>query len=300
MNLSVVLILYNAVHLLQENFGNIVTHIKNEVPEAEFIFVDNNSTDGSLDYLAHHFPEGKILQQGQNLFFAPSANRGIHAAQHELILLLNLDIQIYRLNFQEIHTLFAQDQTIFSVSPKVIDPRNQKQEHLFNIRIRKGLIDLVEPNDFDPERQREITYATGGAVFLRRNYFIAMRGFREIYAPFYWDDPDLGIRAISNGWKNIYFPDSIIYHYHSSQISSYFKQNAIKRIYERNRLVFFFLHTRKLTWRLRFFFWLPLKLLFSLATDTYFFYGWLEFLKLRPRLKSIPSQSDEIIFTRFS
>jgi GT2 family glycosyltransferase len=298
--LSVVLILYNAMGLLQEHFDNVYTLVKNEEPEAEFLFVDNRSTDGSLEYIREHFPEAKIIQQAANVFFAPSANRGIQEAKNELILLLNLDIKIAYLNLSGVKELFQQDPLIFSISPKVIDPRDQTQEHLFCFSIRKGVIDLVEPANFDSERLLDIPYGTGGAIFLRRSYFLEIGGFREIYAPFYWDDPDLGIRAISKGWKNIYFPGSWINHYHSSQISACFEKKFIKTIYERNRLIFFWLNIKHVAWRVRFLLWLPFKLGYAIMTDGYFFGGFVEFIKMWNHVRKIPSQSFEEIIKKFS
>jgi GT2 family glycosyltransferase len=294
-----VLILYNALELLKENFENIYTHVTHEEPEAEFLFVDNASSDGSPGYIRQHFPEAKVIQQGANRFFAVSANTGIQAARHELILLLNLDVKIAALQLAGVHQIFEHDPAIFSLSPKVIDPRDNAQEQLFCLKIQKGIIDLIEPADFMPEERREIPYGTGGALFLRKSYCLQIQGFRTIYTPFYWEDADLGIRAVANGWKNVYCPDPVFHHYHSSQISAYFSKKYIKTIYERNRLIFFFLHTKKLFWRLRFFAWLPFKLLYSLMTDTYFFWGIVEFLKIWNQIQNIPSQSHEHIIERF-
>lgn len=300
MKLTVVLILYNALGLLKENLTNISTRIKNEEHDAEFIFVDNDSTDGSLEYIAQYFPEARVIQQGENAFFARSANVGIQAARNELILLLNLDIKIGNLNFHNVKKLFRQDSSIFSISPKIIDPRDGTQEHLFCFRVRKGLVDLVEPLNFDPYKISEVAYGTGGALFLRRSLFLEMEGFRKIYTPFYWEDPDLGIRALAKGWKNVYFPETEIFHYHSSQISAYVEKKFIKTIYERNRLIFLFLNTKKRLWRIRFFLWLPFKLLYSLCTDTYFFRGFVGFVKIWKRVHKIPSRSFEEIIERFS
>lgn len=299
MPISVVLVLYNAVELIKENFENIYTYVRHEDQDAEFLFVDNASTDGGPEYISRHYPEAKILRQEDNRFFATSANTGIQAATHETILLLNLDVKIVTLHLADICHLFAQDSTIFSISPKVIDPRNHTQEHLFGLKIRKGLIDLVELAHFLPEEWREIPYGTGGALFLRKSYCLQIQGFRTIYTPFYWEDADLGIRAVANGWKNVYCSEALFHHYHSTQISAYFSQKYIKTIYERNRLIFFFLHTQKLLWRLRFWGWLPCKLLYSLMTDTYFFRGFIEFLKIWNQVQKIPSHSHEYIFTQF-
>jgi GT2 family glycosyltransferase len=154
-----VLVMYNTLELLQQNFGNIYQNVSDE-EDPEFIIVDNGSTDTSVAYLNQHFPGVTVIQQGKNVFFPPSANRGIQEAKNELILLLNPDVKIGHLNLHKVKELFQRDVSIFSVSPKVIDPRDDTQEHLFCFTIRKGMIDLTQPTNFNPEKIVETSCVT--------------------------------------------------------------------------------------------------------------------------------------------
>lgn len=58
----------------------------------EVIFVDNSSTDDSIEYVRKTFPDVLILPQTENLGFAAGNNAALKAARGELLLLLNNDI----------------------------------------------------------------------------------------------------------------------------------------------------------------------------------------------------------------
>jgi GT2 family glycosyltransferase len=60
----------------------------------ETIFVDNRSTDGSVEYLKLKFPWVRVIENDKNYGFAKGNNIGINAAEGELILLLNNDTWI--------------------------------------------------------------------------------------------------------------------------------------------------------------------------------------------------------------
>lgn len=284
MALSVVWINFNGLRLLQEHFASVVDAVRREESAAEFIVVDNASLDGSQEWLAKNYPHVQLLHEERNRFFAPAANRGIAAARHNLVLLLNPDVHAVEPHLNGVYARFAAEDRLFALSPRLIDPRDNSQEKLFAYRRSWGTVDLVAPQKFSPEQERPIPYGTGGALFLRRDVFLVLGGFREIYAPFYWDDPDLGVRAWAEGWRTIYFPDSHFFHFHSSLVSAWHDKLAVRRVYERNRLLFMHLNLGGAAWRVNYALWLPLRLVRSLFTDRVFWRGWLDFRRLKRQI----------------
>ncbi|MBU4267839.1 MAG: glycosyltransferase [Acidobacteria bacterium] len=286
MALSVVWINFNGLRLLQEHFASVVDAVRCEESDAEFIVVDNASRDGSLEWLAHNYPHVRLLPEEHNRFFAPAANHGIAAARHNLVLLLNPDVHAVALHLGKVYARFETEERLFAISPRLIDPRDDSQEKLFAYRRNRGTVDLVAPQHFSPEQESPIPYGTGGALFLRRDVFLALGGFREVFAPFYWDDPDLGVRAWAEGWRTIYFPVSRFFHFHSSLVAAWHDQLAVRRVYERNRLLFMHMNLGGAAWRVNYALWLPLRLVRSLLTDRVFWRSWLDFRCLK---KQVPA-----------
>lgn len=68
-----------------------------DYPKVSQIFVDNASTDGSAEFVSHHFPAVKVIQNRSNLGFSEGNNVGIRAALAEevdYVVLLNPDTKV--------------------------------------------------------------------------------------------------------------------------------------------------------------------------------------------------------------
>lgn len=63
-------------------------------PEAELetVYVDNCSTDGSIDWLRTNYPQVKIVLNTQPLGFGENNNKGVMASRGEYIGIVNPDI----------------------------------------------------------------------------------------------------------------------------------------------------------------------------------------------------------------
>ena len=62
--------------------------------EADLFVVDNDSTDGSADYVQAHFPDAKLVRSAENLGFSQPNNMGMQYALdkgYEYVYLLNQD-----------------------------------------------------------------------------------------------------------------------------------------------------------------------------------------------------------------
>ena len=60
----------------------------------EIIFVDNNSSDDSIDYIKVKFPSVVIIACNENYGFAKGNNIGIKAAKGDFIATLNTDTKV--------------------------------------------------------------------------------------------------------------------------------------------------------------------------------------------------------------
>ncbi len=274
MILSVVVINFNSLGELRSNFPGLRRAVQAEVPESEFIIVDNASTDGGATYMRDHFPDVILHVEPKNVFFGPAANRGIALARGELVLLLNPDVAIDRFGFREVLDRFRGEPRLFSIHPHVHDPRDGSEERLFSLAMRRGNVDVRAPEAIPAGEAPEIPFVTGGAAFFRRSIFLELGGFDPVFSPFYWEDVDLGIRAVRSGFVNRFLPSSRFLHWHSTIIARNHGQREVKSVYERNRLLFFYKHASRFS--LPFFFhlvWLVPRLIHSLASDRSFVSG---------------------------
>ena len=85
---SVVIVNYNGGEFIS---GCLDAVFAQSIAPLEVIVVDNNSTDGSAEHIASHYPEVTLLRSGSNLGFAGGCNLGVAAARGKWIVLLNPD-----------------------------------------------------------------------------------------------------------------------------------------------------------------------------------------------------------------
>jgi GT2 family glycosyltransferase len=256
------------------------SRVREEVGSAEFILIDNRSVDRGIDYIRETYPDVLIRVEEKNLYFGPAANIGIARARNDLVLLLNPDVGIERLNFSAIRDMFVTHSRLFALHPFISDPRTGAAERKFWLGMRRGNIDIMESDLEGAGESMEIPFATGGAVFLRRPMFLQLGGFDPLFVPFYWEDVDLGVRAMRDGLENRYFAGSVFGHAHSTIIRRHHVDREIKEIYERNRLFFFYKHVSFFShaFRAHIFFLFP-RLFSSWFGDRSFWHGFLFFLR---------------------
>ena len=104
------------------------------------------------------------------------------------------------------------------------------------LRFRTGFAPGEEHSDL-------LEFPAMGCCFLCRTDILkSLGGFDEIYSPYYWEDTDLSVRAIKQGYKIKYFPECRVYHKLSSTMVS--TQSDFKRslVSTRNKFIFAWRH----------------------------------------------------------
>lgn len=83
----VIVVTFNGLHWLERCLGSVCA-------DADLYVFDNDSTDGSADFVAAHFPQAKLVRSAENLGFSKPNNLGFdYALKHgyDYVYLLNQD-----------------------------------------------------------------------------------------------------------------------------------------------------------------------------------------------------------------
>jgi GT2 family glycosyltransferase len=209
--------------------------------------VADDSGDGrQAAALRSEFPQVRWIVHERNLGFGPSANDCVRALSADIVILLNDDAELASDPLPHLHRAF-QDERLFAVSFESV---------LRDGRFREGAKRLVWPcgmprvlhnaEDQLPSVKgvQASAYAVGGHAAFRRLRFLELGGFDPLFAPFYWEDVDLGERARRAGLSIIYLPQCRVVHDGASAIRSAHDAEYLHEITLRNRLLFAWRHAR--------------------------------------------------------
>ena len=93
MKILVIVVTFNGLRWLGRCLGSVRA---SELPADLYVW-DNDSTDGSADFVKGHYPEAKLVRSADNLFFAEANNMGFRYALekgYDYVYLLNQDAWI--------------------------------------------------------------------------------------------------------------------------------------------------------------------------------------------------------------
>lgn len=283
--------------------------------DIEIVLVDNNSSDGSVDFVKNNFPSVYVIANQDNTGFVGGNNIGYQWAKDrgaDYIYLLNQDTVVSP-GFLEPLYKFAREHSQFgSLQSKLrLWPKKDRINTLGNAIHFLGFGYGTESGKIDHNDQKikKISYASGAGEFLSME---ALEKKGELFDDtmfLYLEDLDLGWQLQMLGYDNYLIPKSIIYH-------KYEFKRSIKQYYwfERNRLWTMLKNYKTASLVIIFPAWLVMEfgqLLFALLNKNLkqkirsysFLFSKSEMAKLREKRKQIQSirtRSDRQVISKFT
>ncbi|MFA6779179.1 MAG: glycosyltransferase family 2 protein [Paludibacteraceae bacterium] len=205
----------------------------------EIIVVDDASEDDTENLLSVSFPIVRFLRNDRNLGFSKTINRGVFSSSMDLVLLLNNDMFIADDFFEKTIPYFFKEDT-FAVFSQIRDRDGEKIiEGNKRPFFKRGMLHYKEDAD---SKSGYTLYVCGGNALVDSQKIRDIKGFNELFSPFYFEDFDLSVRAWRLGWKCYYTSETYCRHCHSVTIKSHFEESAVRRIFVRNKLLFSYLN----------------------------------------------------------
>ncbi len=241
-NISVVIPNYNGKSLLEQNLPFVYNALQTSgITDYEIIIPDDASSDDSVNFLRTNYPEIIVIENTTNSGFSGNTNQGIFAAQKELVLILNSDVELTSGYFVPLLPYFEKEDT-FGVSGRIIAMDGEKiqdgakfpEYNYTNIISTKNYIS--KDTDSLPT-----LFMSGANALIDREKLVKMGGFNEMYNPYYSEDVDLGLRAWRLGYQLYYDHRAICKHPNSATIKKE-SSKKVKIISKRNKMYVHFFH----------------------------------------------------------
>lgn len=228
---SVIIVNYNGKNLIKTVLSSIK---KSSYNYFETIIVDNDSTDGSQEFIKKNYGAVKLVENKENLGYS-GINSALKHCKGEYILFLNNDMEIDRECISNLVSSIQSDEKAAMAAPKLINFYNKSLQSggtwvsraFYNGHIRGG----------GDDKSKEIPYLGVGLI---KKEFVGMFGY--LFDPDYFiyaEDLDLGLRIRLNGKKILFEPSAVLYHMHAATTK---KAGGALTTYlmERNLLTTFF------------------------------------------------------------
>ncbi len=192
--------------------------------------VDNGSSDGSPDLVRETFPWARLVVPETNLGFGRAVNLVADQTSSPWIAPSNADVRLRPGALAALQAVGERHPGVGWVAPRLLLPDGTVQHSVFPfpspvaaMAQQLGVPTLVRgfgderclPGFWDSSRPREVPWAVGAFILVRRTAWAAVRGFDErqwMYA----EDLDLGWRLTRAGWRCRYEPSALVEHAESA------------------------------------------------------------------------------------
>ncbi|MEM2174659.1 MAG: glycosyltransferase family 2 protein [Candidatus Micrarchaeia archaeon] len=231
---SIIILNYNGKAFLYNCLSSV---LKTDYPNFEVIFVDNGSTDDSVEYVKKNFGEDsrlKMVALDKNYGFAEGNNIGFKYVNPEskYVVFLNNDTIVDSKWLIEAIKILEKDNLIGAAQPKLKSLKDSKRidsaggflDYMGRVYIRgTGEKDVGQYDQVD-----EIFYAQGAAIIIRKDLIYGIGLFDPEYFINY-EETDFCWRTWLSGYKVIFIPQSIVYHWGGATIHDKNKGKAKSR-----------------------------------------------------------------------
>ncbi len=204
---------------------------RTDYPVFDVTVVDNGSAQPLAAVIAESaLPDTAVLRSEENLSFSAANNQGAAAADSEVLLFLNDDIEPFEPGWLKELVASAMGDGVGAVGATLLhvshDPQRTASGWIVQHRgIRFRLQDhLARPfNDGDGTdlfddtlgREQRCPAVTGAALAIRAEAFRSVGGFSDGYR-FGTEDVDLGLKLLEQGWEVLCSGRSVAFHRESS------------------------------------------------------------------------------------
>jgi GT2 family glycosyltransferase len=216
---AVVILNWNGKKYLEQFLPSVVA---SSYPNLEIIIGDNASTDDSVSFLKVIYPQLRIIENDQNYGFAGGYNRVLAQVNADYFVLLNSDVEVNGEWIEPVVQLMETKPQIAVAQPKILSYQDKKSfeyagaaggfiDYLGYPFCRGRIFDTVEKDLGQYDEAKEIFWASGAALFIKKTAWIEIGGFDEDFFA-HMEEIDLCWRLKNLGYQIWYCPDAKVYH----------------------------------------------------------------------------------------
>jgi len=214
--LSVILVNYNDRTHLKECLSSLTDTVK-DIP-FEVIIIDNQSSDGTPEWIRENAPRVRLIVNTENVGFARANNQGIRESRGDYILFLNTDTILEPQAIAILLEKLKSDRKIGAVGPALFCGERTFQvsfgqkvsffgeifqkmvlNPFYRIRLERGV------------KKRQVGWLSAACLLTRKDILEEVELFDENFF-LYFEDIDLCMRIGKKSYVLEYLPQARVYH----------------------------------------------------------------------------------------
>jgi len=219
---------------------------------ADVVVTDNNSTDGTADFIAQAYPFVQLIRNRENIGFGRGCNCGFDFARTPYILLINPDAKIDKDSLDILMDFMEAHPRVGICGPAVVDESGALQPSggsptPWKAAIKPllpGLASRGQRSIIPGETPRATDWICGSVMLLRSQMIKEIGGFDPRFF-LYFEETDMCRRAMKAGWEIWTVGTAVAGHVNAASAKSTSAEmiwGTISEHYFRSRLYFFRKH----------------------------------------------------------
>lgn len=237
---AVVILNWNGKAMLKEYLAPLISHTPTCITtnsnlkgnNVSIIIADNNSTDGSVEWVKENHPNIRIIELDQNYGFTGGYNRALQQVQAEYFILLNSDILVPDGWLQPLVTFMDSNKGVGICQPKMLSltqhlsiSNSGKGEEEFEYAGAAGgfidrwgfpfcrgrVISTIEKDSGQYNSPMQVFWASGACMVVRSSVWNNLGGLDESFFA-HMEEIDFCWRAQLSGYEVWAVPESFVYH----------------------------------------------------------------------------------------
>ncbi|NJO02751.1 MAG: glycosyltransferase family 2 protein, partial [Bacteroidia bacterium] len=185
---AIVILNYNGKRYLEQFLPPLLAHSQGH----RIVIADNHSSDGSLAFLAAHYPALDLIRLDDNYGFSGGYNRALRQIEAEYYVLLNSDVEVSPQWVEPLLDFMDQHPEVAACQPKI---KSFQQRQFFDYAGAAGgyldkygypfcrgrVFNHIEEDQGQYDDCQEVFWASGACLFIRGDLYHQVGGLDEVY-----------------------------------------------------------------------------------------------------------------------
>lgn len=232
---AIVILNWNGLKFLQKFLGFVLEY--SSVPDTKIYIADNNSDDGSVEWIEALHKNIEVIKLDYNYGYAEGYKRALQKIEATYYILLNSDIEVTPRWLDPLVKFMDQNPDVAACQPKIMSYSNKdtfeyagaaggfidKYGYPF---CRGRILNCFEKDTGQYDDNADIFWASGACIMVRSSAYLKCNGLDEAFFA-HMEEIDLCWRFNRAGYRVSFVHDSVVFHVGGGTLT----YNSQKKLY---------------------------------------------------------------------